>query len=205
MRKKATTQDSPGRDTVAIVQAVATLEITSRLDAEKACRRGVRVASLRAGAEAARDTAVAAAGDLNKDRIERLSQEQAQIEAALEKWAKENREGEFAGKQELELAAGVLAFRAGNPEVQLIENAKLKIEDFKDVLNLMVRAGRALAKWRSWVSVKFELNRRKILSDFKANPERTGKQLKQLSLQVGQSETFSVEFRVKAIPGRQPK
>lgn len=181
---------------MATVQAVATLEITSRSEAEKACRRGVRVASLKAGAEAARDTAVAAAGEVNKDRIERLSTEEALIKAALEKWARDNRTQEFAGKQELDLDAGVLAFRVGNPEVTELEGWT-----FKKAIGCMVKAGKVLKAWRSFVRVKFEIDRRKILSEFAATPDKTGERLKAVGLAVTKDESFTVTFRVEATPG----
>jgi phage host-nuclease inhibitor protein Gam len=176
------------------MQAVATPEITSRTEAEKALRRGARLAALRAGAVAARDTAVIRAGELNKDRIERLDTELGEIKAALGKWATDNR-SEFAGKQELELSAGVLAFRVGNPEVQVLKGWTVK-----KAIGCMVKAGKVVASWKSWVRIKFEVNRRNILSDFAAKPEDTAERLKSVGLAVTKEETFSVVFQVQAKP-----
>jgi hypothetical protein len=177
------------------VQAVATRPIATRADAEKAVRRGARVAAMRAGAEAARDIAVVRAGATNKDRIDELTAEENGIRAAVAEWAKENRE-EFAGKQELALDAGVLAFRVGNRRVEILEGWTIQT-----VIACMIRAGRVLAGWRSWVKISFDLDKRKILSDSAGeNPKLTAKLLESAGLKITQDETFDLEFLVEAKP-----
>lgn len=152
------------------------------------------MAALLAGAEAARDTAVVRAGEINKDRIDKLTGERDEIAAALEKWARDNRD-EFAGKQELALNAGVLVFRVGNPEVVLLEKWT-----WKKVLAAMVRSGKVLVRWKSWVRIKFEVNKQNILAEFGKKPEVVQGRLKDVGMRVDREETFSVNICVSAQP-----
>lgn len=173
-----------------MTEAPARLAINSRAEAEQALQRGARLSVRKSRAEAGRDTAVVRAQQTNAKTIAEVSSELDEIKEALETWAKANRE-EFTG-QSLVSDFGVLNFRVGNPEVTLLKGWKLK-----QVLAAMVRKGQVLARWRPWIRIKFELHKQNILSESAKNPEATNKKLAAVGLQVGQEESFDVEFSVK--------
>lgn len=197
-----TIQRAGGRALVASMPPLGK-PVISREDAEELCRRGARLAAALNGAIAARDTAVVAAGDVNKDRIARLTGEVVEIDLALENWANAHRE-EFAGLQELPMKAGILKFRLGGRYVDLLEpcqDEKTKKEGFAKILSTLIRAGRVLAAWRDWVKVDFKFDLRKILSDSAGEkPKLTAAKLEAAGMAIRQNENFTVEYNVNAKP-----
>ena len=200
--EKATIQGCLNCEKVAFVQSVAPNTpkvITTREEAENLARRGVRVASLLAGAQAARATAMVAAEAVNKTRIERLAAEKTQICQALGNWAKNNR-AEFAGKQSLELKGALLKFNAGRRSVELIDPEN---STYEKVVAAMVRGFRVLAAWRKWVKVSFDLDKQAILRDTQGEqPVLSADKLKDVGLKISQNESFAIEFQVSAKPAQ---
>lgn len=172
-----------------MTEAPARLAINSRAEAEQALQRGARLSARKSRAEAGRDTAVVRAQQTNAKTIAEVSSELDEIKEALETWAKANRE-DFSG-QSLVADFGALSFRRGNPEVTFLEDWKLK-----DVLAKMVRKGKVLARYLSWIRIKFELHKQNILSESARRPEATNKKLAAVGLQVTQEESFEVVFVV---------
>lgn len=112
--------------------------------------------------------------------------------SALEAWALANPAEFPAGRKSLELVAGKLGFRTGNPKLSLLSRAF----NWEKVLTLVQ------SKIAAWVRTKHEVDKEAILAAY-ASRQTTDNDLRALGLQVIQDETFFIEPNLTDLEKRQ--
>jgi phage host-nuclease inhibitor protein Gam len=165
------------------------MEVKTKEAAQKAVKRGAELSALLGAAIANRNRKALAVEKSYGSLISQLAAEIGAIEAQLADWARDNRE-EFAGKQSLEFPCGVLAFQAGKRSCEPLK---------RWTWERVIQKARKLLLWRKYLRIKFEIDRRRILSDTAGQkPRLSPDRLKTIGLGiVTGEETFSVEFRIK--------
>lgn len=124
--------------------------------------------------------------------IRDFTERRSRYGSALEKWAIENREREFALSSTLELRQGTLRFRMGQRAVKFLEGWTELL-----VLDRL----RKLKKFRPYLRITHEVNRQLLLSDTKPEAEKLKeKDLAEIGLRVAREEKFYIEPKLEAAP-----
>lgn len=137
---------------------------------------------------AERDQELALVQERYAARIKSITDDIEAREGQLREWSVGNRRREFGEAQSLELPAGYLRFRLGNPRLELRRGW-----DWDKVLTRLLKFP-VVSQWAQYVRREPVLDKQLILRDAKGeNPLMTKRRLAVIGLELGREERFCVE------------
>ena len=97
----------------------------------------------------------------------------------------------------LEMRQGVVGFRWTNRAVRLLRGVTDEL-----VLEALRKLGKKARRWRRYIRVKEDLDRRQILADYRPEVARLAdKDLERMGIELSREERFYVEPKLEKAPG----
>ncbi|MDE2099820.1 MAG: host-nuclease inhibitor Gam family protein [Patescibacteria group bacterium] len=175
-------------------------KIKSRDEAEAAMAVVTVCASLQQGELAAMNQEIAKAKEREKT-IEELKGRIDRQTARLEEWAKANRTELFGEAKTLSLRHGELVFKTGNRRLELLFGLTwVKVLERLQGKSWLESISELLKGDRTYVRVKTEVDKQRILADSKPEVRKLNKLwLSKMGLKVVQEEAFSAEPKLEEL------